>query len=64
MAIGILVGHFVPLAAPTLQQGEFVGVSLPIGKVYGFSFIPPFLAVLTFTAYGTTANVSIQRLVS
>ncbi|MCJ1253614.1 hypothetical protein MMC24_001426 [Lignoscripta atroalba] len=30
MAIGILIGHFVPSTAPALEQGKFVGVSLPI----------------------------------
>lgn len=32
MLIGILLGNFVPNAAPALQQGKFVGVSVPIGK--------------------------------
>lgn len=31
MAIGILVGNFVPNAASVLQKGKFVGVSVPIG---------------------------------
>ena len=30
MAIGILLGQFVPSTALTLQRGQFVGVSLPI----------------------------------
>lgn len=37
MAIGIILGYFVPSTGPTLQRGEFVGVSVPIGKsLYGF----------------------------
>jgi hypothetical protein len=32
MAIGILLGNFVPSTGPSLQKGELVGVSLPIGK--------------------------------
>jgi arsenite transporter len=35
MAIGIILGNFVPSTGPTLQRGEFVGVSVPIGK-YSF----------------------------
>ncbi|KAF4877720.1 hypothetical protein K4K49_009972 [Colletotrichum sp. SAR 10_70] len=30
MVIGILLGNFVPNAGPALQQGKFVGVSVPI----------------------------------
>ena len=30
MAIGILLGQFVPSTGPALQRGQFVGVSLPI----------------------------------
>lgn len=32
MAIGIILGNFVPSTGPALQRGEFVGVSIPIGK--------------------------------
>ena len=35
MAIGIILGNFVPSTGPALQKGTFVGVSIPIGK--GFS---------------------------
>lgn len=31
MAIGIVLGNFVPNTGPTLQRGQFVGVSVPIG---------------------------------
>lgn len=31
MAVGILLGNFVPETGPALQKGEFVGVSVPIG---------------------------------
>lgn len=37
MAIGIVLGNFVPNTALALQKGEFVGVSVPIGW-YPFSF--------------------------
>ncbi|KAL9117244.1 MAG: hypothetical protein Q9187_006221 [Circinaria calcarea] len=30
MAIGIILGHFIPSTGPALQKGQFVGVSLPI----------------------------------
>ena len=32
MVIGILLGNFVPSVGPALHKGEFVGVSIPIGK--------------------------------
>ena len=32
MAIGILLGNFVPNTGPALQKGEFVGVSIPISE--------------------------------
>jgi ACR3 family arsenite transporter len=38
MAIGIILGNFVPNTGPTLQKGKFVGVSIPIGKRYLFSY--------------------------
>lgn len=31
MAIGIILGNFVPETGPALQRGKFVGVSVPIG---------------------------------
>lgn len=31
MAIGIILGNFVPSTGPALQKGKFVGVSVPIG---------------------------------
>jgi arsenite transporter len=33
MAIGIILGNFVPNTGPALQKGQFVGVSVPIGMV-------------------------------
>lgn len=32
MAIGIILGNFVPNTSPALQKGKFVGVSVPIGQ--------------------------------
>lgn len=32
MAIGIILGNFVPSTGPALQKGQFVGVSVPIGN--------------------------------
>lgn len=32
MAIGIILGNFVPNTGEELQKGKFVGVSVPIGK--------------------------------
>ena len=37
MAIGIILGNFVPSTGPALQRGTFVGVSVPIGE-YFFRF--------------------------
>ena len=31
MAIGIILGYFVPETSPALQRGKFVDVSIPIG---------------------------------
>lgn len=31
MAVGIILGNFVPSTGPSLQKGKFVGVSVPIG---------------------------------
>ena len=32
MAIGIILGNFVPSTGPALDKGKFVGVSVPIGQ--------------------------------
>lgn len=32
MAIGIILGNFVPGTGPALDKGKFVGVSIPIGQ--------------------------------
>lgn len=32
MAVGIILGNFVPSMSPALAKGTFVGVSVPIGK--------------------------------
>lgn len=34
MAIGIILGNFVPNTGPALQRGTFVGVSVPIGMLF------------------------------
>lgn len=34
MAIGIILGNFVPNTGPTLNKGQFVGVSIPIGEEF------------------------------
>ena len=31
--IGILLGNFVPSTGRALEKGQFVGVSIPIGKI-------------------------------
>jgi ACR3 family arsenite transporter len=36
MAIGIALGNTVDSVGPALQKGEFVGVSIPIGKFCTF----------------------------
>lgn len=39
MAIGILLGNFVPSTGPALEKGKFVGVSVPIGMFSSASFL-------------------------
>ena len=39
MAIGIILGNFVPNTGTALQRGEFVGVSVPIGEGLGFEMV-------------------------
>jgi hypothetical protein len=34
MAVGIILGEFVPNTGPALQKEMFVGVSVPIGKFH------------------------------
>lgn len=34
MAVGIILGNFVPETGPALQKGQFVGVSVPIGTPF------------------------------
>lgn len=41
MAVGIILGNFVPETGPALEKGKFVGVSIPIGKCP--PHIPPIL---------------------
>ena len=41
MAIGIILGNFVPETGPALQRGKFVGVSVPIGKYSSSSLHDP-----------------------
>ena len=33
MAIGILLGNFVPETGPALEKGQFVHVSVPVGEI-------------------------------
>lgn len=40
MAIGIILGNFVPNTGPALQKGKFVGVSVPIGTCFALSLFP------------------------
>lgn len=40
MAIGIILGNFVPNTGPALQKGTFVGVSVPIGRFYLLNLYP------------------------
>lgn len=42
MAIGIILGNFVPNTGPALQKGKFVGVSIPIGKFITLATSYPF----------------------
>jgi len=41
MAVGIILGNFVPNTGPALQKGKFVGVSIPIGEFHTFVVIFP-----------------------
>lgn len=42
MAIGIILGNFVPSTGPALQRGKFVGVSVPIGTCKQLSTLVAF----------------------
>ena len=33
MAVGIILGNFVPNTSSALQKGQFIGVSIPISKL-------------------------------
>jgi ACR3 family arsenite transporter len=33
MAVGIILGNFVPNTGSALQKGQFIGVSIPLGKL-------------------------------
>ena len=39
MGIGIALGNTVDSVGPALQKGEFVGVSIPIGRSIPFSLL-------------------------
>lgn len=47
MVVGILLGNFVDEVGPALHRGEFVGVSIPIGKWYMSLLSIPMLTVLS-----------------
>ena len=51
MAIGIVLGNFVPNTGPALQKGKFVGVSVPIGG-YIMAACRAFEHLLIATAIG------------
>jgi ACR3 family arsenite transporter len=52
MAIGIILGNFVPSTGPALQKGKFVGVSVPIGACKS-KWLPSFvLTEYVFSAVG------------
>jgi arsenite transporter len=54
MAIGIILGNFVPSTGPALQKGQFVGVSVPICMTIWQSMLSSPNPILTFvtTAIG------------
>lgn len=39
MAIGIILGNFVPSTGPALQKSKFVGVSVPIGNCFILHYV-------------------------
>jgi len=47
MAIGIILGNFVPNTGPALQKGKFVGVSVPIGNMKRITYLPGYSADFT-----------------
>ncbi|PQE03437.1 putative arsenite efflux transporter protein [Rutstroemia sp. NJR-2017a BBW] len=64
MAIGIILGNFVPNTAETLQRGTFVGVSVPIGGFFAFSFESVFTWLFPLgTSYLETIKATIGLLV-
>lgn len=54
MAVGIILGNFVPETGPALEKGKFVGVSVPIGKGPMLSLASQVSTLLTYlcTAVG------------
>jgi ACR3 family arsenite efflux pump ArsB len=49
MAIGILLGSFVPSTGPALQKGQFVGVSVPIGEAFHYLAFVEVVPTLTLS---------------
>jgi len=50
MALGIILGYFVPETGPALQRGQFVGVSVPIGmRITPYNqVVPSFVILVSF----------------
>lgn len=48
MAIGIILGYFVPETGPTLQRGQFIGVSIPLSRSFLVQFSRRMTANISF----------------
>lgn len=56
MAVGILLANFVPSTDPALQKGEFVGVSIPIGRHSGIPYCETYILTLCVSSRGLTCH--------
>lgn len=58
MAIGIILGNFVPNTGPALQRGKFVGVSVPIGKIPNITLLHIYILIHIHSCWSACHDVS------
>lgn len=60
MAVGIILGNFVPSTGPALQRGKFVGVSIPIGMSYSTAISNPLIVMSSCRFVGHDVSYPVQ----